>query len=224
MKGYWLIVGTEISDQEAQAEYGRLWKPIGEKYQARTNTTKQPPLLVEARDAGRMILVEFPSLEIAKACYADPAYEEAKHFRMVRDRLRQLGADYGDLPAHDGLWQAAHSTRNDLTARLAVVPLILEARGLDVTPSLQAKMVETGDMESAAILDVIYNDEKGHVAVGAKWFRFLCARERKDPAAAFQQLVRANFRGSLKAPFNDIARAEAGLTPTFYRALTSTSS
>ncbi len=85
-------------------------------------------------------------------------------------------------------------------------------------------MVETGDMESAAILDVIYNDEKGHVAVGAKWFRFLCARERKDPAAAFQQLVRANFRGSLKAPFNDIARAEAGLTPTFYRALTSTSS
>ncbi len=152
------------------------------------------------------------------------AYEEAKHFRMVRDRLRELGADYGDLPAHDGLWQAAHSTRNDLTARLAVVPLILEARGLDVTPSLQAKMVETGDMESAAILDVIYNDEKGHVAVGAKWFRFLCARERKDPAAAFQQLVRANFRGSLKAPFNDIARAEAGLTPTFYRALTSTSS
>ncbi len=152
------------------------------------------------------------------------AYEEAKHFRMVRDRLRQLGADYGDLPAHDGLWQAAHSTRNDLTARLAVVPLILEARGLDVTPSLQAKMIETGDMESAAILDVIYNDEKGHVAVGAKWFRFLCARERKDPAETFRQLVRANFRGSLKAPFNDIARAEAGLTPTFYRALTSTSS
>ena len=152
------------------------------------------------------------------------AYEEAKHFRMVRDRLRQLGADYGDLPAHDGLWQAAHSTRNDLTARLAVVPLILEARGLDVTPSLQAKMIETGDMESAAVLDVIYNDEKGHVAVGAKWFRFLCARERKDPAATFRQLVRANFRGSLKAPFNDIARAEAGLTPTFYRSLTSTSS
>lgn len=152
------------------------------------------------------------------------AFEEAKHFRMVRARLNDLGADYGDLPAHDGLWQAAHSTRNDLTARLAVVPLILEARGLDVTPSLQAKMVETGDMESAAVLDVIYNDEKGHVAVGAKWFRFLCARQKKDPAATFRQLVRANFRGSLKAPFNDIARAEAGLTPTFYRALTSTSS
>jgi uncharacterized ferritin-like protein (DUF455 family) len=151
------------------------------------------------------------------------AFEEAKHFRMVRARLRELGADYGDLPAHDGLWQAAHATRTDLTARLAVVPLILEARGLDVTPALQAKMRETGDLESAAVLDVIYNDEKGHVAVGAKWFRFLCAREKRDPARTFQELVRANFRGSLKAPFNDIARAEAGLTPSFYRSLTSTS-
>ncbi|KAF1858028.1 hypothetical protein Lal_00010544 [Lupinus albus] len=151
------------------------------------------------------------------------AFEEAKHFRLVRDRLRSLGADYGDLPAHDGLWQAAHSTRNDLTARLAVVPLILEARGLDVTPSLQARMRETGDLESAAVLDVIYNDEKGHVAIGAKWFRFLCAREKKDPAATFKQLVRANFRGPLKPPFNDLARAEAGLTPSFYRSLTSVS-
>jgi len=148
------------------------------------------------------------------------AFEEAKHFRMVRDRLRDLGAEYGDLPAHDGLWQAAHDTRNSLTARLAVVPLILEARGLDVTPALQAKMREAGDMESAAVLDVIYEDEKGHVAVGAKWFRFLCAREKKDPSATFQALVRANFRGPLKAPFNDIARAEAGLTPSFYRSMT----
>lgn len=148
------------------------------------------------------------------------AFEEAKHFRLVRDRLRQLGADYGDLSAHDGLWQAAHDTRNDLTARLAVVPLILEARGLDVTPALQAKMREAGDLESAAVLDVIYEDEKGHVAVGAKWFRFLCARQKKNPAATFQALVRANFRGPLKAPFNDIARAEAGLTPSFYRSMT----
>lgn len=149
------------------------------------------------------------------------AFEEAKHFNLVRDRLRTLGADYGDMPAHDGLWQAAHSTRNDLTARLAVVPLILEARGLDVTPALQDKMRETGDMESADVLKVIYEDEKGHVAVGAKWFRFLCAREKRDPAKTFQDLVRANFRGQLKAPFNDVARAEAGLTPSFYRSLSS---
>ena len=101
----------------------------------------------------------------------------------------------------------------------ATVPLILEARGLDVTPSMRDKLRELGDEASARIFDVIYNDEKGHVAVGAKWFRFLCARERRDPAAAFQELVRANFRGGLKAPFNDLARAEAGLTPGFYRSL-----
>ena len=82
MKGYWLIIGTDISDQEAQAEYGRLWKPIGEKYQARLATVKNAPLLVEARDAGRMLIVEFPTLEIAKACYADPAYEEAKRLAL----------------------------------------------------------------------------------------------------------------------------------------------
>ncbi|MBP1851061.1 ferritin-like domain-containing protein [Rhizobium halophytocola] len=150
------------------------------------------------------------------------ADEEAKHFGMVRGRLNELGADYGDMPAHDGLWQAAHATRNDLTARLAVVPLILEARGLDVTPALQEKMRQSGDLDSAEVLKIIYEDEKGHVAVGAKWFRFLCARERKDPAQTFKELVRANFRGALKAPFNDIARAEAGLTPSFYRSLTAT--
>jgi len=151
------------------------------------------------------------------------ASEEAKHFGLVRQRLRDLDADYGDLPAHDGLWEAAHHTRNDLTARLAVVPLILEARGLDVTPSMRDKLIELGDTESAKIFSVIYEDEKGHVAVGAKWFRFLCAREKRDPAAAFKELVRTNFRGGLKPPFNDIARAEAGLTPSLYRSLSSIS-
>ena len=82
MKGYWLIIGTEISDQEAQAEYGRLWKPIGEKYQARLNPVKEAPVLAEGRDARRMIVVEFPSLELAKACYADPAYDEARRFAL----------------------------------------------------------------------------------------------------------------------------------------------
>lgn len=149
------------------------------------------------------------------------AFEEAKHFNLVRQRLQALDADYGDLPAHDGLWQAAHDTRNDLTARLAVVPLILEARGLDVTPSLRAKMREVGDHDSAAVLDVIYEDEKKHVAIGAKWFRFICAREGKNPAETFKLLVRSNFRGGLKPPFNDLARAAAGLTPTFYRSLSS---
>lgn len=147
------------------------------------------------------------------------AFEEAKHFSLLRTRLRSLGANYGDLPAHDGLWEAAHATRNDLHARLAVVPLVLEARGLDVTPALTRQLIATGDADTAGILDIIYTDEKKHVAIGAKWFRFFCARDRLDPSRRFQELVRANFRGGVKPPFNELARAEAGLTPLFYRSL-----
>jgi len=147
------------------------------------------------------------------------AFEEAKHFNLINSRLRALGTEYGDLPAHDGLWQAAHDTRNSLMARLAIVPLILEARGLDVTPSMRAGMRDANDEESAAVLDIIYEDEKKHVAIGAKWFRFLCARHRLDPSATFRDLVQTNFRGGLKPPFNDLARAAAGLTPSFYRSL-----
>lgn len=145
--------------------------------------------------------------------------EEAKHFSMLDRRLRELGAAYGDLPAHDGLWQAAESTGHDLTARLAVIPLVLEARGLDVTPGMADDLRRNGDAETAAILDVIYRDEKRHVAFGSKWFRFLCDRERRAPEPTFHALVRTCFRGSLKPPFNDRARAEAGLTPGFYKPL-----
>lgn len=147
------------------------------------------------------------------------AMEEAKHFGLLSARLCELGSNYGALPAHDGLWQAVEATAHDLTARLAIVPLVLEARGLDVTPSLLEKLLEVGDPDTAAILEIIYNDEKKHVAIGAKWFRFLCARDRIDPARRFGELVRECFRGEVKPPFNDRARAEAGLTPTFYRSL-----
>lgn len=151
------------------------------------------------------------------------ALEEAKHFSLLRQRLIDLGGVYGDLDAHDGLWDAAQNTEHSLTARLAVVPLILEARGLDITPDLIRKMEEIGDTDSACIFHIIYRDEQGHVAIGAKWFRYLCHREGRDPAVAFQKLVRLHFRGPLKPPFNDSARARAGLTPQFYRGLTSVS-
>ncbi len=149
------------------------------------------------------------------------AAEEAKHFTLLRNRLKALGADYGDLPAHDGLWAAAQETDHDLTARLALVPLVLEARGLDVTPSLSDALERGGDPQTAAILRIIYEDEKGHVAVGAKWFRFLCRRDGLEPAASFQALVRKHFRSPLKPPFNDRARSASGLTPGFYRAISS---
>lgn len=151
------------------------------------------------------------------------ADDEARHFGMLEQRLADCSAAYGDLPAHDGLWDAATNTRNNLYARLAIVPMVLEARGLDVTPSLIDKMVETGDTETASILETIYHDEKTHVAVGAKWFRFFCARQGLRPDDAFRALVRENFRGDIRPPFNELARAAAGLTPSFYRSLTASS-
>jgi uncharacterized ferritin-like protein (DUF455 family) len=145
--------------------------------------------------------------------------EEAKHFELIDKRLHALGASYGDLPAHDGLWQAAQATKDSLLARVAIVPLVLEARGLDVGPAMQANLEEAGDAASAAILAIIYRDEKRHVTFGAKWFRFLCERERLPLEATFHTLVRQHFRGPIKPPFNDKARSEAGLTPGFYKPL-----
>jgi uncharacterized ferritin-like protein (DUF455 family) len=145
--------------------------------------------------------------------------EEAKHFDLLDRRLRELGAAYGDLPAHDGLWQAARETAGDLMGRVAVVPLVLEARGLDVTPSMIEKLQVAGDSASAAIIEIIYRDEKRHVAFGARWFRFLCERQGLPPEPTFHALVRRHFRGSIKPPFNDKARSEAGLTPGFYKPL-----
>jgi uncharacterized ferritin-like protein (DUF455 family) len=145
--------------------------------------------------------------------------EEAKHFKLVSERLVELGATYGDLPAHDGLWQAAQATGHNLLARVAIVPLVLEARGLDVQPGMIEAMTRHGDRASARVLEVIYRDEKRHVAFGAKWFRFLCERQGLEPQPTFHELVRENFRGSIKPPFNDKARSEAGLTPGFYKPL-----
>lgn len=145
--------------------------------------------------------------------------EEAEHFELVNQRLADLGGTYGDLPAHDGLWQSAQATGHDLLARLAVVPLVLEARGLDVGPAMLESLKQSGDAASAAVLAVIYRDEKHHVAYGMRWFRFMCQRQGLAPEPTFHALVRANFRGPVKPPFNDRARAEAGLTPGFYKPL-----
>ena len=146
------------------------------------------------------------------------ADEEAKHFSLLSDRLAALGAAYGDLPAHDGLWQAALATRHDLLARLAVVPLVLEARGLDVTPAMIEKLKAAGDQESVAVLEVIYREEIGHVAIGKRSFDLTCAARGLVPQEAWREQVAAHFRGSLKPPFNIEARAEAGFPVEDYAA------
>jgi uncharacterized ferritin-like protein (DUF455 family) len=144
------------------------------------------------------------------------AAEEAEHHALLAARLAALGAAYGDLPAHDGLWEAAHETRLDLLARLAIVPLVLEARGLDVTPGMIHRFEAFGDGESAAVLARIYADEIGHVAAGMRWFSWEAARRGVEPETAWRDLVRRHFRGRLKPPFNDAARAEAGLLAAYY--------
>ncbi|MFZ1813038.1 MAG: ferritin-like domain-containing protein [Rhizobiaceae bacterium] len=177
---------------------------------------------LNAIDLALDIVCRFIRLDLPRSFFdgwMTVAFEEARHFSLLRARLRDLGADYGDLPAHDGLWEAASGTVDDLRARLALVPLVLEARGLDVTPSLIVALEKHGDPQTASILKIIYEDEKGHVAVGAKWFRFLCYRDGVEPAAAFQKLIRERFRGQLKPPFNDRARARSGITPAFYRSI-----
>ena len=147
------------------------------------------------------------------------AAEEATHFALLSDRLAALGAGYGDLPAHDGLWKMAEATADDLLARLAVVPLVLEARGLDVTPGMIDRLRRAKDDASADVLEIIYRDEIGHVAVGKRWFDHLAVRQGLVPIAAWQALVRQFFPRGIKPPFNVPARAAAGFAAAYYAPL-----
>lgn len=143
------------------------------------------------------------------------AGEEAMHFAILDRRLHQLGSFYGALPAHDGLWEAAEATAHDRRARLAVVPMVLEARGLDVTPQTVARFRMAGDIVSARLLERILSDEVRHVAAGVRWFAYACAGD--SPPETWRRLVATHFRGAIKPPFNDSARAAAGLTRDFYQ-------
>ncbi|NJC32681.1 uncharacterized ferritin-like protein (DUF455 family) [Sphingomonas jejuensis] len=145
--------------------------------------------------------------------------DEAMHFALLDRRLRTLGSDYGALPAHDGLWEAAAATADDARARLAVVPMVLEARGLDVTPQTVARFEAAGDQTSARILRRIAADEIRHVGAGTRWFLWHCDQAGIAPVAEWQTLIRRHFRDGLKPPFNDSARESAGLTRDYYSCL-----
>ena len=146
-------------------------------------------------------------------------HDEARHFSLLQTRLAQLGMSYGDLPAHNGLWEAAVKTKNSFEARLAIAPMVLEARGLDVTPSMIEKLTEHKDTQSAEILKIIFNDEIGHVAIGARWFQKIARNQSRDPESWFHHLVRNFYKGQLKPPFNVQARALAGLKEGYYKPL-----
>ena len=143
------------------------------------------------------------------------AREEASHFNFLCQRLEAYGASYGALPAHDGLWDAAFATRHDLIGRLSVVPMVLEARGLDVTPAMIERFSAAGDSESADVLRVILDEEIGHVQIGTNWQSALCLKMGLDPKAAFQTALARYFRGQIKRPLNEDARLRAGFPLDF---------
>ena len=143
------------------------------------------------------------------------AAEESYHFTLLADHLATLGHGYGDFEAHDGLWSMCEKTKDDIVARMALVPRTLEARGLDATPQIQAKLRQVGTpaaLRAVEILDVILRDEIGHVAIGNHWYRFLCGREGLDPIAHYGVLVQRHAAPRLHPPFNEEARRRAGFS------------
>ncbi len=169
------------------------------------------------------IIARFTGVSMPMGFYDDwvqAADDESKHFNLMCDCLEALGSYYGALPAHAGMWRAAEDTAEDIFGRLAVVPMVLEARGLDVTPGMIDLFRKAGVTQAVEALETIYAEEVSHVAYGSKWFHFLCGRNEADPKPMFHGLVRKYFHSTLRPPFNEEKRAEAGLPPDFYWPLT----
>jgi uncharacterized ferritin-like protein (DUF455 family) len=140
------------------------------------------------------------------------AGEEAYHFELIRAHMRHLGADYGDYSAHNGLWEMCEKTAHDVLIRMALVPRVLEARGLDVTPGIQKKLAQVGDHNAVSLLDIILRDEIGHVEVGNRWFRYCCRERGLNPEPTFFQLLDEYYPKGLMGPFNLEAREKAGFS------------
>jgi len=150
------------------------------------------------------------------------AAEEAYHFTLLSNHLKTLGHEYGDFPAHNGLWEMVEKTKGNVLARMALVPRTLEARGLDASPPMRAKLAQAKDHAAAAIIDIILRDEIGHVAIGNRWYRWLCEREKLDHRSTYARLAREYGAPRLHAPFNIEARRAAGFDDDELTALQST--
>jgi uncharacterized ferritin-like protein (DUF455 family) len=166
---------------------------------------------LNAIDLGLDIVWRFPGMPVQFYIdWAIVAQEEAKHFTLLADHLFGLGYEYGDFPAHTGLWDMAERTKGDLLARLALVPRTLEARGLDASPPVRDKLLSAGDKRGAEILSIILQDEIGHVATGNRWYRWLCDQRCLDPIATYKALTEQYSAPKLRGPFNFEARRAAG--------------
>ena len=195
---------------------------------AATAVPARSPFTLEGRAAliHSICHIEFNAINLAldavwrfdgmpEAYYRDwlrVAAEEALHYTLLAEHLATLGHAYGDFDAHDGLWAMVERTAGDVIARMALVPRTLEARGLDATPPMQARLRQAGDLRAVEILEVILRDEVGHVAIGNRWYRYLCGRQNLDPVAAYEALALAYGAPRLRGPFNVPARLAAGFT------------
>lgn len=144
--------------------------------------------------------------------WARVAFEESQHFTLLREHLQSLGYDYGSFPAHSGMWEMAEKTHHDPLIRMALVPRVLEARGLDVTPKMMEKLRKSGDLRAVEILELILREEIGHVTVGTRWFNYLCDQRGVDSLTTFKDLLENYFDGELRGPFHTEARKQAGFT------------
>jgi uncharacterized ferritin-like protein (DUF455 family) len=147
------------------------------------------------------------------------AADESRHFRWLSQRLTELGAAYGEFPAHNGLWEMAERTADSCLVRMALVPRVLEARGLDVTPAMIERLRQVGDEKTATTLELILEEEVRHVAIGSKWFNYCCEREGRDAAATFIELLGTRYPGAVRGPLNTAARLAAGFTQAEMAAL-----
>ena len=220
-----LPLDTELQLYEPADLPGRPAQP---RLVAALQVPKRSPYTPEGRAAllHAVCHIEFNAINLAldavwrftgmpAAYYRDwlrVAAEEAVHFGLLREHLLTLQHDYGDFDAHDGLWTMTRRTGGDIVARMALVPRTLEARGLDATPPMQARLRKAGDLRAVEILDVILRDEIGHVAIGNHWYRWLCEREGLEPVAHYAVLAQRYGAPRLKGPFNAAARRRAGFT------------
>jgi uncharacterized ferritin-like protein (DUF455 family) len=224
--------GPQLGDDELAALPGRPARPA--LVPAKDVPTRSP-FTLDGRAAliHAICHIEFNAINLAldavwrfdgmpEAFYRDwlqVADEEALHFSLLRTHLQQLGHDYGDFDAHNGLWSMCERTSHDIVARMALVPRTLEARGLDATPPIQAKLTKAGDLKAVDILNTILRDEVGHVAIGNRWFHHLCEREGLDAARLYPELVQRYEAPRLRPPYNLEARKKAGFTDAEMRFL-----
>ena len=222
-------------DGRLSLEPGSGPQPIGEPGRPERPPLVHPRELLQRKPStleGRAVLfhalthIEFNAINLAwdavyrfrdmpRAFYdgwVQVADEEAAHFRLLRDHLRGLGYEYGDFPAHHGLWDMACKTAHDPLVRMALVPRCLEARGLDVNPGIKARLLEAGDAAGAALLDIILRDEIGHVAIGDRWFRHLCSARGMESEATYRRLLDEYMKAPAKGPLHREARREAGFS------------